>query len=212
MSNLVQALTTLQYVKGRMPLDSSDNKSTRPDLIAQDPQSQQDRRDRQQAKKNKVDSIRAHHRCPARPQDATPKNVVLYGAFAIAAGAGNCLEMSCASVWYLNESGRFNYDMVYYPGHNAPGQGVRDHIFVAIGQTSDGNGDFPTDFNAWDPDAAICDVWADIACPARDYPARWRARMSNWRYSGLLIANRLPTDDMWSNLVDLPKKSYLQPV
>lgn len=211
MSNLILAVSALQYVKGRIPLNRSDNKAIMPELTAPDAQSQYERSQRRAEIKRTLDNMRTHHRFPG-PGKATPKNVIYYGAFALAVGAGNCLEYSCATAWYLNEQGRFGYDLVYYSGNVGVGQGVRDHIFVAIGQGSDGSGDFPTDFGGWSPDAAICDVWADIACPAPDYPARWRARMSNWRNSGILLANRLPTDDMWMNLVDSPKKSYLTPM
>lgn len=198
---LEQAIVTKEYVKGRMPLDHSDNKAVRQDLSTVSTQSRLQNR---QTLKETLDKMRGHHRFPG-PGQATPANVLLYGAFAIAAGYGNCLEMACASAWYINDTGRFNYDLVYYT------QGG-DHIFVAIGQRSGPNGAYPSDFGQWDADAAICDVWADIACPARDYPARWRARMMNWRIMGLTIGNRLPTESMWADVVDNPKGSYLTPV
>lgn len=201
MSNLVQAITTLQYVKARMPLDHSDNKAIRQDKSTL---ATQDRLEKRAFLKDMLNKMRSHHRFPG-PGKATPVNVNNYGAYAIASGYGNCLEMACAAVWYINQQGRFNYDLVYYPSGG-------DHIFVAIGQVADSNGNHPTDFSMWDEDAAICDVWADIACPARDYPERWRARMNNWKIMGLTIANLLPTQSIWSDVVDNPKKSYLTPV
>jgi len=210
MSNIARAVAALQYVKSRVPLDQSDNKSIRQDLLPSDPQSQTNRANKRLEMKAQLDKMRSHHRFPSAGK-ATAKNVLYYGAFALAAGAGNCLEMSCGTIWYLNEQGHFDYDMVYYPGTSGINQGVRDHIFVVIGQRTDNDGNFPTDFGAWDADAAICDVWGDVASPARDYPARWRARMGNWQTMGIVIANRLPTENMWMNVVDLPKKSYLTP-
>lgn len=201
MSNLTDAITTLQYVKGRMPLDHSDNKAIRQDKSTLPTL---ERLEKRAFLKDTLNNMRSHHRFPG-PGKATPVNVNNYGAFAIAAGYGNCLEMACAAAWYINQQGRFNYDLVYYSFGG-------DHIFVAIGQTADSNGKHPTNFSAWDEDAAICDVWADIACPARDYPERWRARMSNWKIMGLTIANLLPTDGIWSDVVDNPKSSYLTPV
>lgn len=109
------------------------------------------------------------------------------------------------AAWAINEQGRFNYDLVYYPGVGG------DHIFVAIGQTSDAAGNYPTNFAAWDANAAICDVWADIACPAQEYAKRWRDRMGNWRVMGITIANLLPTNPVWYDVVDLPKSTYLTP-
>jgi hypothetical protein len=208
MSNVDRAVAALTYVKSRISLASSDNKGIRQDRLPSDAQSQNAHANQHLKRKDTLDKVRSHHRFPGAGK-ATAQNVVYYGAFALAAGAGNCLEMACGTVWYLNEQGRFDYDMVYYPGTNQKGQGVRDHIFVVIGQNSDNNGDFPSDFGAWGADAAICDVWADVACPARDYAARWRARMNDWNTNGVVIVNFPPTHNMWMNVVDLPKKSYL---
>lgn len=194
MDNLADAITALQYVKARI---RSNNKSVRPELSNKPLHI---RYQDQMALKGRVDSIRNHHRFPINDQ-ITLKNVILYGAYAVAAGYGNCLEMSCACAWYLNGQGRFRYDLVHYPGSG-------DHIFLVLGQVSAPDGTFPDDFSAWDANAVICDAWADIACPAREYPARWRARMNNWRIMGWSLANRLPTEDIWFNLVDRPKRSY----
>lgn len=195
MSNLTDGITAVQHVKARM---KSNNKAIRPDLSNKP---LHERYADQMALQNIFDNqLRTHPRFPKRGQ-ATLADVVLYGAFTIAAGYGNCLEMSCACAWHLNNQGRFNYDLVYYPGYG-------DHIFLVIGQHSDANGDFPDDFANWDADAVICDAWADIACPAREYPARWRARMSNWKIMGMSLANKLPTEAAWSDLVDHPKRSY----
>lgn len=200
MTALEQAIKAKEAVKSRMPLNHSDNKKIRQDLSQFTPEQ---RMQNALSIKSTLDSMRSHHRFPG-PGRATAKNVIYYGAFAIAAGYGNCLEMSCATAWALNEEGRFNYDLVYYPEGG-------DHIFVAIGQTADGGGRYPDSFAGWDADAAICDVWADIACPAQEYARRWRERMNNWRIMGITIANLLPTHTTWINVVDLPKKSYLTP-
>jgi hypothetical protein len=200
MTPLEQAIKAKETVKNRMPLNHSDNKKIRQDLSGFTPEQRM-----QNAKniKETLDSMRSHHRFPG-PGKATAQNVIYYGAFAIAASYGNCLEMSCAAAWALNEDGQFNYDLVYYPAGG-------DHIFVAVGQTADAGGNHPTSFAAWDGNAAICDVWSDIACPAQEYPRRWRERMNNWRIMGITIANLLPTDAIWMNVVDLPKKTYLTP-
>jgi len=209
MKNLKLAIRTLQYVKSRMPLDQADNKGVRRDLMSQDKEVQTAYGLKRAAMQSKLNSMREHHRFPAAGGGIeSAQNAVLYGAFAIAAGFGNCLERACATAWYLNDQGLFNYDLVYYTGKPGPREGVNDHIFVVIGQQSGGDGIFPTDFGAWDPGAAICDAWADIACLASDYPARWRARMDNWYANGMVIANRMPTDTMWKDVVDKTKSSY----
>lgn len=201
MENLVDAVAALSCVKGRMPLSGSDNKKFKevdPTTMAAYERSMQHRE-----KWDKVaNKMRSHPRFPgiALTGGATPTNIVNYGAFALAAGAGNCLEYCCAVIWHLNQQGRFNYDMVHYGT-------AGDHIFTVIGQ---GSGGLPDDFGAWNQDAAICDVWADIACPARDYPARWRARMNNWAIMGLDLGGRKATDAVWYDLVDKPKLSYFK--
>ncbi|HSU31477.1 MAG TPA: hypothetical protein VLJ11_09590 [Bryobacteraceae bacterium] len=200
MTPLEQAIKAKEAVKARMPLNHSDNKKIRQDLSGFTPQQ---RMQNAANIKATLDSVRSHHRFPG-PGKATAQNVIYYGAFAIASSYGNCLEMSCAAAWALNEEGKFNYDLVYYPVGG-------DHIFVAVGQTADAGGNYPSSFAAWDANAAICDVWADIACPAQEYPKRWRDRMNNWRIMGITIANLLPTDAIWINVVDLAKKSYLTP-
>ena len=136
MTPLEQAIKAKETVKSRMPLNHSDNKKIRQDLSTFTPQQ---RMQNTVSIKATVDSVRSHHRFPG-PGRATAKNVIYYGAFAIAAGYGNCLEMSCATAWALNEEGRFNYDLVYYPAGG-------DHIFVAIGQDSDADGNYPTSFD-----------------------------------------------------------------
>jgi hypothetical protein len=147
--------------------------------------------------------LRKFHPNYPEKQGVTIRNVLFYGQDALMRGYGNCLEQSCAAASWLNDHGFFDYDLIYYP------QG--DHIFVAIGQPTasrDYAGKYPDDFAAWDANAAICDCWADIACPAQDYPARWRARMGNWQIMGVRPANQQPTDPAWRDIVDGPKKSY----
>ncbi|MCA9704954.1 MAG: hypothetical protein KDK70_03780 [Myxococcales bacterium] len=197
MPRLSDAIQAMQYVKERIPLDRSDNKfipqhrSTLP--FAERLQSRQ-------AAVGWLNTVRSHPRCPHQGQ-SSPSDVVKYGAYVLAAAHGNCLEMSCAAAWYLNEVGCFGWDMVYYPNG--------DHVYLVMGQPTDLQGRFPDDFADWDPEAVICDVWADIACPAREYPARWRARMHNWQTMGLVLGNLLPTHPNWHDLIDGDKSSFL---
>lgn len=42
----------------------------------------------------------------------------------------------------------------------------------------------PDDFTQWPADLAICDVWANIACSAQDYPGQFQAKMQKWASEG----------------------------
>ena len=117
-----------------------------------------------------------------------------YGAAVLTLGLGNCYEQACAAAWYLETHGGAEYALMHY-SHN-------DHVFLALGQP---RGVYPDQFKQWSADAAICDPWADIACPAREYSQRWRARMSNWQVMGLTIAFDSPRSGSWYDLVDEPK-------
>ena len=50
-----------------------------------------------------VNQLRVNHNNPQNPANRSLKNVVYYGALALGAGYGNCLEVSCAVAWHLNE-------------------------------------------------------------------------------------------------------------
>jgi hypothetical protein len=206
---LEAAITVKESVKQRITFYRSDNKKTpNPEAhgITLTAQQVSDRQQANQAVNTAVMNLRKNHNNPQVLQVKTLKNIMYYGALALAAGYGNCLEVSCAAAWSLNELLAlgdlhvFNFDFVYYP------QGA-DHVFVVLDENCDANGDFPTSFANWSANAVICDVWADIACPAQEYPVRWRARMQNWSIMGMTIGSANPTQ--WSNAVDLPKKSYL---
>ena len=84
-----------------------------------------------------------------------------------------------------------------------------DHYFATLGQAPNSYGYFPRNFADWNSDAVICDAWADIACPAREYPARWRARMQNWEIMHLDIALRSPLTPQWYDVVDQAKAALV---
>ena len=117
-----------------------------------------------------------------------------YGAAVLGSGHGNCYEQSCAVAWHLEMNGSPEYALMRYR--------YVDHMFVVLGQQP---GVYPDEFEQWSADAAICDPWADIACLAREYPQRWRARMSNWQIMGLAIISDSPRYSSWYDLVDRPK-------
>ena len=123
---------------------------------------------------------------------------IAYGAAVLAAGVGNCGELASACGWYLyTQHCCRGFSIVTYP--------KGDHSFVALGQDVHSSGYFPPRFADWNQDAVICDPWADIACLARDYPARWRARMSNWQIMHRDINGKRPLSPCWYNMVDRSK-------
>jgi len=201
------AITLKEQVKQQIPiLGRSDNKMIRRDLMPdQSPEAQTQVTLRRQGVTQGVQNIRTHrrNRLPT-PSQARGQDIIAYGAAVLTAGYGNCFEVTCAASYYMSQrpDRGVGSDLVTYTGGG-------DHVFLAIGQPMQGSdGYYPQSFAHWAEDAAICDAWADMACLARSYPERWRARMENWRIMGIQIGNSLPTDAIWANLVEQPKRSF----
>ncbi|AOM39518.1 hypothetical protein [Xenorhabdus hominickii] len=39
------------------------------------------------------------------------------------------------------------------------------------------------------PDGSwVCDPWANIVCPARDYNEKWKIKMAEWNFKGKYVA------------------------
>lgn len=209
MNHLTKAFMALDHVRSRIGLNTSDNKRFRlPDPFQQGlTEQERERRTRLRLAHNQKAQDLGGFRTQTQgtTRSKTLVGAVGYGSQVLTRGLGNCLEVSCAVAWYLNEQGRFWYDLVVYEG--------ADHVFVAIGQPGGPNGRYPDSFLNWHQDAAICDVWADIACLARDYPDRWRKRMVNWRIMNIELPTggvfRSPMHANWYDIVDKPKVSYL---
>jgi len=144
---------------------------------------------------------------PNQPKmGAMMANVVAYGRKARTEKAGNCFEHAAVAAAYLAEQPGHvpNFDIIQIP--------TLDHAFVIIGQPAPQNGVYPMMFNAFAADAAICDGWARICCPARDYPIIWDRTMSLWNAGGLEV----PLGDFkWGSpttycgdVENYPKQSY----
>ena len=203
MSNLIKAFEALSYVKDRISLGNSDNKKFRE--VDHTTLQAMERQLLHNQKSYALGQLRQNKHFPGVESTGgyTDKNVRKYGKTALKAGRGNCLEYCCAVVAYLKK-GTFVYDVVHYGTEG-------DHIFTVIGQPRPGEDHkYPQDFATWAADAAVCDVWADIACPVRDYPVRWRARMDNWVSAGIMLGTRSPNDTVWYNIVDKPKLGALK--
>ncbi|XLV70669.1 type III effector protein (plasmid) [Ralstonia syzygii subsp. celebesensis] len=97
-----------------------------------------------------------------------------------ACAAGNCYEQAVLAYDFLRmrlTDANLPIDIVSleHPG---------DHNFVAIGQSTDGNGQYPMQFSDWHPDAFIVDPWTKIACRAADYPQQWSEKWRNGQLGG----------------------------
>ncbi|HEY8608992.1 MAG TPA: hypothetical protein VIM12_17900 [Noviherbaspirillum sp.] len=78
------------------------------------------------------------------------------------------------------------------------------HAVTLVGLLPDGM--LGKSMREWPSDIAICDPWANIACPANQYPDRFRSKMAQWHDNGKLIFFRSqwrsPLDPEWLGLVD----------
>ncbi|WP_437964175.1 hypothetical protein WMF04_31245 [Sorangium sp. So ce260] len=107
---------------------------------------------------------------------------------------GNCFDLAALTMLLLFEergsSPGAEVDVVRL-GDPLPAEQDRgfrgDHAFAVLNPPpADENGNYPDSFDDWG-DAIIVDAWANIACPARDYPERWVEKMNRWKESGKLI-------------------------
>ena len=140
----------------------------------------------------------------ARPglDRATAAGCIEYGGLVLAARWGNCNEIARACSWSLTQrADNPAHSIVYYPEGN--------HAFVALGQAANAAGMYPTLFSDWEPDAVICDAWADIACYAREYPAHWHSRMASWNQIHLDIDGQSSMSAEWHDMVNLAKACQL---
>ncbi|WP_240435178.1 type III effector protein [Ralstonia solanacearum] len=112
-----------------------------------------------------------------------------------ACAAGNCYEQAVLAYDFLRmrlTDANLPIDIVSleHPG---------DHNFVAIGQSADGNGQYPMQFSDWHPDAFIVDPWTKIACRAADYPQQWSEKMEKWAARGLRVDDASPLEQSLLN-------------
>lgn len=216
MSNIDFAFRALDAIRGAMPLSNSDNKKMgglNP-LVARDFLNDNEAATPEmlavlgmQLHNQKSTALAQVRSNKANPMvgDKTLKRVIQYGKAARKAKTGNCLEYSCAVAAWLDDNKGPGFDLVWL------GDG-RDHIFVVIGQSAPLGGAYPTNMAAWDAQAAICDVWADIACLASEFPNRWKARMQNFAQIRMKLGGQDADGDTWYRAMDEAAKfSYLYP-
>jgi hypothetical protein len=212
MSNLTLAFEALDYARKQIPPRTSDNKKFLSTVNFDDMSVPLETRlkaweakTEHSLKQQNLNELRTNKYNP-QVGSATMERCQKYGSECIGRGIGNCLEYSCAVAKFLKNK-KTPFDLVTYEGG--------DHVFVEIGEARPGDGKYPTSFGAWAADAAICDAWADIACLASEFPARWKARMSNWDNIHLYLAKVeggfiSPTNAYWYDAVDGGKKSFTQ--
>ncbi|MCG1043138.1 hypothetical protein KQH60_11575 [Mycetohabitans sp. B8] len=70
------------------------------------------------------------------------------------------------------------------------------HAFAIIGAIDPENVNLP--LSAWPSHIYICDPWANIACPAPEYPDKFEQKMKKWHESGKFIG----TDGKWISSLD----------
>ncbi len=212
MSNLTNAVKALHHVRSRVGGYASDNKKFRdydwenPTVSAEDGATAYRRHIEHANKSNAIGDLRSHAKNPANATHSK-NNITAYGSAVLSAKVGNCLELSCAAASHLGH-GLFSpsWDLVKLDGGS-------DHIFVVVGPPDPAaDGAYPQNFATWPADAAVCDVWADIACPVRDFPARWRARIDNWHIMSLqlpgMVGHGFASAAAWRDAIDSPKISY----
>jgi hypothetical protein len=71
------------------------------------------------------------------------------------------------------------------------------HAFSVIGAIEPETANLP--LSAWPSHIYVCDPWANIACPAPEYPTRFEQKMEKWHKSGKLI---LSLDGKWISPLD----------
>lgn len=79
-----------------------------------------------------------------------------------------------------------------------------DHGVILIGKIPPSG--LPLDMEKWPSHLAICDPWANIACPAKEFISAFREKMQKWESDGKKI--RDVAKKVWANPVypDLEKK------
>ncbi|MHA6907841.1 type III effector protein [Ralstonia pseudosolanacearum] len=189
------AAAAIPYVRSLLPL-KSDNKDYGEDDSRIPPSKlaryHEDARDNRTIRLNKIQceiyALEATWRQSRQAPDfgALARIITSKGACA----AGNCYEQAILAYDFLRtrlNDASLPIDIVSL---ERPG----DHNFVAIGQSTDGNGQYPKRFSDWHPDAFIVDPWTRIACRATDYPRQWSEKMEKWEARGLRVDDASPLD------------------
>jgi hypothetical protein len=111
--------------------------------------------------------------------------------------AGNCYEQSILAYSYLQDNLGMIEIILDIVSLKPPG----NHNIVAINQPRNSEGIYPKDFSDWGEDAFVVDPWAKIACPAREYPSKWVAKMTKWAARGLKVNDESPLKTDWVNSI-----------
>lgn len=113
----------------------------------------------------------------------TANSIKSYAAAIRLLGIGNCLEHAVVALDYLLQRGQQQEQ----PGHQQSRHelelvlvGNNLHAFVVLGSQRPRGLHLPT-FNFNDrPDVIICDPWANLVCPAINYPGQFFLKMRLW--------------------------------
>ena len=86
------------------------------------------------------------------------------------------------------------------------------HIATVVGKLPDQS--LPKDMTKWPADLSICDPWLNVACLAKDYPARFKEKMQKWSKDEKRIRVNddwlLPNEPAWMSVIN-DKKTLWHP-
>lgn len=97
--------------------------------------------------------------------------------YAIDAKGHNCLDISLAGVGILAEAGIKDANIITFAD--------LDHVTILIGEMPSAG--LPLGMEKWPSHLAICDPWANIACPAQEYISTMMKKMQKWESDGKKI-------------------------
>lgn len=123
------------------------------------------------------------------------------GGFSYTADGHNCTDLVYAAHFWISLKG-WLAKPVY----------ISDaHAILLVGDIPE---NLPSDMKEWPENFAVCDPWANICCPSKDYPEEFKKKMGKWEKDGKKITmdgeNFIsPTDPGWIRKVVESEKSII---
>lgn len=99
----------------------------------------------------------------------------------------NCSDLSHAGIGILDAAGIKDTHIVGLPDF--------DHGMILIGKIPPSG--LPLDMEKWPSHLAICDPWANIACPAKEFIPAFMEKMQKWESNGKKIRDTVKK--VWIN-------------
>jgi hypothetical protein len=123
----------------------------------------------------------------------------------LAAKAGNCGDYSTLALAYI---------LAYYPNYVATRVQLRppgDHEFVVVWREQLRRHLWGDAMNLWPSGIWVCDPWAKLVCPAKEYYEKFTKKMDKWKADGKRILYKgewLPPNDV--NYIGTIKSTLVQ--